>query len=198
MVSTRVRFEVLSRCTPLAGVAQPLDRVVVEELDQLVYVTLIDARGQGHLAAESVNRAALVVRRQLRSGVAETFVEVHRTLEGAAGVSLGVLRIQKRPRRVEFFGVGRVYGAIAGLVDETLVGQPGTLGIGLPRVPGPVTMEYAAGDLVVLAADGLVDTWDLAAIWRHRDAELASLVNRVAGPQGRLPDDASIVLVRLS
>ena len=198
MVPTKVRFEVLSRCTPLPGVREPLDRVIVDKLDQGVRIALIDARGQGCSAAESVDRAGGTVRRALRSGAADTFVQVHGALEGRSGVSLGILRIQRRPRRLEFFGVGRIYGAFAGLVDQTLVSEPGALGLGLRKVPSPVELTYSAGDLIALAADGPVDAWDLAALWRHREADLGTLVNLAAGPHGRLPDDASIVLVRLA
>jgi hypothetical protein len=198
MVTSQARFEVLSRCMPLSGVREPLDRVTVDELDQVVYVTLIDANGQGRPAADAVARAHGVVSRTLRTGVAETFVQVHRALEGRSGVSLGILRIRRAPRQMDFFGLGRVYGVVAGQADETLVSEPGTLGLGLPKVPSPITMAYQPGDLVALASDGLIDTWELAALWRNRDAELVALVNQAAGPQGRLPEDGSIVLVRLA
>lgn len=198
MVSAKVRFEVVSRCTPLSGVREPLDRVVVEEIDGVVFVALIDANGQGRPAAEAVERALGAVRRTLRTGIAETFVQVHRSLAGRSGVSLGVLRIERDPRRVEYYGVGRVYGVIAGLFDDNLASEPGTLGIGLPKVPTGAGFSYQPGDVVALAADGLIDTWDLATLWRFHEADLGSLIARVAGPQGRLPDDASIVLVRLA
>ncbi len=198
MVTSKVRFEVRSSCTPLPGVREPLDRVVVEALDRVIYVTLIDANGQGRSAAAAVDRALGMVRRSLRTGVSETFVQVHRALEGCSGVSLGILRIQSAPRRLEFFGLGRVYGVVAGQEDQTLVSEPGTLGLGLPKVPAPIGMGYQPGDLVALAADGLIDTWELAAIWRNREAELEALVSQAAGSQGRLPDDASIVLIRLA
>ena len=198
MIGTPFMFEHLIRVVPLAGVREPSDSGLVIEDDHGAIVALIDAAGQGRAAAESARRAATIVRRVAGRSVAETFLEVHRALDGEPGVSLGVARLDFATSRIEFTGVGRVYGAVAGSVERVLTSVPGTVGVGLPKAPSPGVIQAARGDVLVLAVDGLVDTWDLAKLWRRADQpSLASLVQSLSGFPDRLPDDGSVVLARL-
>jgi hypothetical protein len=195
MVATHLRYQSLVKTTPLSGLVKASDRIVLLDADPVLIVALIDAGGQGAAAIRSVEKAEAIVRDGALSGVAEVFVQVHRALDGKPGVSLAVARIDFEARRLEFSGVGRVYGALAGTTTEPLASEPGSLGVGLPKVPGPRRYPFRPGDLLCLAADGLVDIWDLASLWRHPGATLPFLLARAAGSV-RLPDDASIVLIR--
>ncbi len=198
MIGTPFKFEHLIRLLPLAGVREPSDSGLVIEDDQGAIVALIDAAGQGRAAAESARRAATIVRRVANRSVAEAFLEVHRALEGEPGVSLGLARLDFATSRIEFTGVGRVYGAVAGSVERVLTSVPGTVGVGLPKAPSPGVIQAARGDVMVLAVDGLVDAWDLAKLWRRADhPPLASLVHSISSFPDRLPDDGSVILARL-
>lgn len=197
MVVTHTRYQSLAKVTPLSGVSRPTDRILVLDGDGGPVVVVIDAGAQGPGAARSVEQAEAIVRRVLRDGVAETFVQIHRALADKPGVSLAVGVVDSAARRLTFSGVGKVYGVLAGGdLSETLQSEPGTLGVGLPRVPAPQVFPFHPGDLFCLAADGIVDVWDLAAVWRHRTAALPTLLQRVAGSPDRLPDDAAIVFLR--
>ena len=99
---------------------------------------------------------------------------------------------------IEFTGVGRVYGVVAGSVEQVLTSVPGTVGVGLPKGLSPVLVRAARGDLVSLAVDGVVDAWELAKLWRRTDRpRLAALVQLISGLPDRLPDDGSVLLARL-
>ncbi|MFN0178986.1 MAG: SpoIIE family protein phosphatase [Gemmatimonadales bacterium] len=164
-------------------------------IDGGLLVAIVDAVGQGTGAARVAEAAASVVRRSARLAVGEVLTRVHQALAGTAGVSLAVARCRRDA--VEFGGIGRVYGAVLGAEGvELLQSEPGTVGIGLPRPPVVFTRGWAARDALVLAADGLVDCWDLAA-GRGQGAEpMAALVQRLSGYAARLPEDAAIVVVR--
>jgi hypothetical protein len=196
MVATHRRFQSLVRTTPLSGLTHAPDRVLLLEDDPVLVVAVIDAVGQGTAALRSVETAEAIANRVLRAAMAEAFVEVHQALVGRPGVSLGVARIDFEARRLTFAGVGRVYGLLAGRAAETLLSEPGTLGVGLPKVPVGQTFAFGPGDLLCLATDGLVDIWDVAPLWRHPAASLPFLLGCAAGAVNRLPDDASIVMVR--
>ncbi len=183
---------------PLAGVREPSDAGMVIDGDRGGIAVLIDAAGQGRVAAALARRVAAVVRRLAPRSVADAFLEAHRAVEGDPGVSLAIARIDVVTSTVEFSGVGRVYGALAGSVERVFTSLPGTVGVGLPKVPPPDLIRVARGDVVVLAVDGLVDAWDLAKLWRRTDRpSLVSLVGAISGVPGRLPDDGSVVLARI-
>ncbi len=198
MIGTPQTLEHLIRVLPLAGVREPSDSGLVIEDARGAIVVLIDAVGQGRVAAASARQVAAIVRRVAPRSVAEAFLEGHQALEGEPGVSLAICRIDVVASTVEFTGVGRVYGALAGSVERVLTSVPGTVGVGRPKVPPPELIRVASGDVVGLAVDGLVDVWDLARLWRRTDRpSLAELVRAISGVPGRLPDDGSVVLARI-
>lgn len=57
-------------------------------------------------------------------------------------------------------------------------------------------MGWNPGDVLVLAADGLVDCGDLGVARGQGDLPMATLVQRLSGYAVRLPEDAAIVVVR--
>ena len=198
MIGTPLPFDHLIRVLPLSGVREPSDVALVIEDERGALVALIDAAGQGRAAAASARRAEAIVRRVANRSVADAFLEAHRALLGNPGVSLALARLDFATSTIEFTGVGRVYGAVAGSVERVLHSEPGTVGVGLPKVPSPVAIRAAPGDLVVLAVDGVVDVWDLAKLWRRTDQPpLAALARSISGLPDRMPDDGSVVLARL-
>jgi hypothetical protein len=195
MVTTRIQHQYLSVCLPLAGVREPLDVAIgLEQGDDLI-LGLIDAVGQG----AGARRAVLVAQGALRlaeQSVAESFVAVHRALEGTSGVSLAIARLAPDRGVVEFSGIGRIYGGVTGRGGRVLQSTPGTVGLGKVKVPATETYRYRPGETVALAADGQVDVWDLAGLWRSDGVPLETLVRWIAGAADRLPEDASLVLGR--
>lgn len=198
MIGTPPLFEHLIRVLPLSGVREPSDAGLVMETDHGAIVALIDSAGQGRAAVGSAWTALEIVRRLATSSVPGAFLAVHQALAAGPGVSLAIARLDFAGSTIEFMGVGRVYSVVAGSVDRVFTSIPGTVGVGLPKAPEPVTVRFGSGDLLALAVDGLVDAWDLAKLRRRTDRlDLPALVQRISGIPGRLPDDGSVVLVRL-
>ena len=198
MIETPATFEYLVRVLPLSGVRVPSDAGLVIEEDGGALVALIDAAGQGRAAAASAHRAEAIVRRVANRSIAAAFLEVHRELAGEPGVSMALVRLDFAQSTIEFTGIGRVYGVVAGSVERILTSVPGTIGVGLPKALSPVTIQAAPGDLAGLAVDGVLEVWDVAKLWRQTDRPpLATLVRSISGLPDRLPDDSSVVLARL-
>lgn len=196
MISALTRIESLTRCVPLAGTAYSADAAIVIDRGDDVILALIDATGRSPEAEAAVRVVEGVVCRQAGSHPASVFEPAHRALGGAGGVSLGIVRIAPDRGELQFAGIGSVYGFVAGDVPAVLTSEPGTVGLGLPKVPTVRTLPWSRGGALALAADGVVDVWDLAALWRHRNSSLESMVERIAGGLGRLPEDASVILAR--
>ncbi|MBX3146749.1 MAG: SpoIIE family protein phosphatase [Gemmatimonadales bacterium] len=196
MISALTRIESLTRCVPLAGTAHSGDAAVVIDRGDDVILALIDATGRSAEAEAAVRVVEGVVRRQADNHPASVFEPAHRALGGGGGVSLGIVRIDPDRGELQFAGIGSVYGFVAGDVPAVLTSEPGTVGLGLPKVPTVRTLPWPRGGALALAADGVVDVWELAALWRHRHSPLESMIERIAGGLGRLPEDASVILAR--
>lgn len=196
MISALTRVESLSRCIPLAGMARSGDAAVVIDRGDDIIIALIDATGRTAEAEAAVRVVEGVVRRQVDGYPASVFEPAHRALGGSAGVSLGVVRIDPDRGELQFAGIGSVYGFLAGDVPVVLTSEPGTVGLGLAKVPAVSTYAWGQGGTLALATDGVVDAWELAALWRHRSGTLETLVERISGGLGRLPEDASVILAR--
>lgn len=199
MIGTPPAFDHLIRVLPLSGVREPSDAGLVLEGDRSAILALVDATGQGRGPAASAARALSVVSRVAPTNLADAFLQVHQALEPGPGVSLAIARLDFAKSTIEYAGIGRVYGMVAGSVDRLFISVPGTIGVGLPKALEPVTVRFGRGDVLVLAVDGLVDAWDLAKLRRRTDRPtLAALVQLISGVPGRLPDDGSVVLARLA
>lgn len=196
MISALTRVESLSRCIPLAGMGQSGDAAVVIDRGEDIILALIDASGHSAEALAAVRVVEGVVRRQVDGYPASVFEPAHRALNGTTGLSLGVVRIDCDRGELQFAGIGSVYGFLAGEVPSVLTSEPGTVGLGLPKIPTVRSYSWPHGGTLALAADGVVDAWELAALWRHRSSPLESMIDRIAGGYGRLPEDASVILVR--
>lgn len=196
MPLTAVRFESHALCLPLAGVREPSDAAVIQTCGAGLLAILIDPCGQGQSALVAAKRAVVEIGRG-GPGLAGLFPRIHRAVLLTQGVSVGAALIDPVAGRFEFAGIGRVYGAVAtpsGI--EVLASDQGTLGVGLPRSPSVVSLPWQSGSTLVLAADGLVDAWDLTQLRHGLSGPLESLGRRLGGYQHRMPEDASVVLVR--
>ncbi len=196
MIATRTSFETLIACRPLPGLREPSDLGLAVDHDGSLLLALIDGVGQGVAAAAAAAAIGGVVRRMAARPTAEMFGAAHAVAIETAGASLATIRITPASRLLQFAGIGRGYGAITGDAERVLTSEPGRLGVGLAKVPPIHELRWTPDVIAVLAVDGLVDAWDLTPLWNAADLPLDRLVRRLAAIEGRLPDDASIVIAR--
>lgn len=160
-------------------------------------VVLVDPCGQGQMALANQRRAVAAIKASAGAEISQLFAQVHTILTGSAGVSLAVVRIDADRANLEFAGIGRGYGAVVSSSGIALLNSNhGKIGVGLARSPVLINRSWQPGSLLVLAADGLVDAWDLTSL-RHLQGEPLEVIGRrLGGYPDRMPEDASLVLVR--
>ena len=195
MVAIAARFEVHCATYPLPGVRDVTDVAMTIPVDGGLVAAIIDPIGQGLAAAALGREAAAAIRRSARLSIAEILTRVHQGAGETVGVSVAIARLGHET--AEFGGIGRGYGAVIGAERMAVFeSSPGRLGVGLPKPPLVHRLDWHPGEVFVLAADGLVDAWDLAAARGRTELPMPALVQRLAGYAARLPEDASIVVVR--
>jgi hypothetical protein len=197
MAATAVRFDFHCLSLPLAGVREPTDVVLAIPTRSGLLAVIVDPVGQGQKALAAGRKGAAVVRQTPGADLVDLFGRMHRAVEAIDGVSLGAARIDAIVGRVEFASVGKVYGAIVGPKGlRLLTPEQGTVGVGLPKSPAVSEAPWSPGDLLLLAADGLVDAWDLTKVRGGIKDPFEAIARRVGGYSARLPEEASLVLAR--
>lgn len=197
MAQPCVDFEFHCLSLALAGVREAAAVAMALPAGTGLLAAIVDPVGQGQTALVVGRKGAQPLLTRPGVEIGDLFNRVHRALAGLGGVSLGAARIDPRRGRVQFAGIGRVYGAVVSATAvEVLSPIQGTVGVGLPKAPLVVTVPWRPGDLLVLAVDGPVDAWDLTKVRTVVAEPFEVIARRIAGASARLPEDASLVLAR--
>jgi anti-sigma regulatory factor (Ser/Thr protein kinase) len=182
--------------TPIAGESVCGDGWGVERRARGCLVMVVDGVGHGVGAAEASTRALAVLDGRRGRSPRELVDDVHLALRGTRGAAMSVAEIDVDRGLVRFAGIGNVAGCVVGAAQaRNMVSHHGTLGHQM-RSAHEFSYPWNAGDVLVLASDGLQTRWSLdrypGAVTRHPSI-VAALLHR---DFRRERDDATVVVVR--
>jgi serine/threonine protein phosphatase PrpC len=182
----------------LDGQASSGDLCVVKPIPAGALVAVIDGLGHGEEAAAAAARAVWTLERHADESVIALVRRCHEALRGTRGAVMSLASFSARDSTVTWMGVGNVDGRLLRSRDrrrdakESLLLRGGVVGVQLPPL-GAAVLPVAAGDVLILATDGI-----------HREFERA--VNPEASPQAiadcilaghrRATDDALVLVTR--
>ena len=190
-----LEWAVLSR--PRAGEAVSGDVGLVRAVDGGMLVAAIDGLGHGVAARSAAAAAADVVARSEDRDLLALMWACHQKLTGTRGAAVSLARLSAPQGTMTWLALGDVEGRLLrggrpGPGDASLLLPGGVAGHDLPTLV-PETLAVAAGDVLVLATDG-VDA-DFA-----DDLELAGtageIAERILRRHWDRSDDALVVVVR--
>jgi serine phosphatase RsbU (regulator of sigma subunit) len=162
-----------------------------------VLVAVIDALGHGVAAKTTAERVSALVERYADEPLPFLIQRCHRAVMGDRGVVMSAAVIDGARRRMTWAGVGNIKGMLLGAGEgsrrERLMAPAGIVGGQLPVLKA-ASLPLAAGDIVILATDGLRDGFaDSLALGSEEPQQLAEkLIVDHAVPT----DDALVVIVR--
>ena len=172
------------------------DGSVVRPSEHAVVIAVVDGLGHGAEAAAAAKLALGAIGRSSQSAPERLCRECHLALHPGRGAVMGIMRVDPRRSLLEWVGVGDVSAAIlranpgAGPAVEVLVSYHGVVGRHLPVVR-PVTRWLAAGDLLVLATDGVRPAYDQVASRNDTPERIAA---RLLEECAVLDDDALVLV----
>jgi anti-sigma regulatory factor (Ser/Thr protein kinase) len=182
--------------TAIAGETVCGDGWIVFDRARGCTAVVVDGVGHGGGAAEATRRALDVLAGRRGRGPHELVDDVHHALRGTRGAAMSVAEVDLDRGVVRFSGIGNVAGMVVGATQtRTMVSHHGTLGHQV-RSMHEFSYPWAAGDLLILASDGLQTRWSLErypGVSVRHPSIVAALLHR---DFRRDRDDATVVVVR--
>lgn len=194
--SDAIEWAVATSCR--RGEATTGDLAVIASLPDGALVAAIDGVGHGREAALAARRAAGELHARPTQDLVLLAKRCHSALRGTRGAAITLAFISSLKGAVTWLGVGNVEGRVlsgdpaARRPKASLVLGSGVAGHELPRVR-TTTLELQAGDVVILATDGVRDAYgDSLDI----SGSAQAIADRVLAAHGRPTDDALVVALR--
>jgi negative regulator of sigma-B (phosphoserine phosphatase) len=174
------------------------DRAVFVGYDGGALIAAIDGLGHGAEAADAAATAARVLAEHPDEEPVRVLERCHRALSGTRGAVMTLAWFDLDEQRLSWTGVGNVEGRLvhaeAGphAPTEGAFTRGGVVGYNLPPIR-VTSAELIAGDVIVLATDG-IDSGFAGALAPARRAQ--DIADRILAEYGKEGDDALVVVVR--
>lgn len=189
-----VEWGVASR--PIRGEAESGDLHVVAPFDGGILAAAIDGLGHGPEAAQAARCAADVLERDPALPIRQLMERCHIALRSTRGAVMTLASFDLRTDRMTWTAVGNVEGSLckaaADTPRESVVPRSGVVGYQLPALR-EVTVPIAAGDVLILATDGVSPSFVLDP---PAESPAGRHARHLLDTYGRDTDDALVLVVR--
>ncbi len=188
-----VEWALAERCKPGERVSG--DSAIIVAHDGGVLAGAIDGLGHGHKAAAASESAREALKRFAGDPVDELLRRCHAALAGTRGAAVTLARFDEHGMR--WLAVGNVAGilvrpAMGGTVTHLPL-RGGIVGSRIPSLQNPDHVALVAGDLIVLATDGIRSAFSRAV---NASAEPGAIATGLLGEFARDSDDALVLVLR--
>jgi serine phosphatase RsbU (regulator of sigma subunit) len=184
-----------STVRPFPGQVVSGDATLIRELEQGLFVAIVDVLGHGPEAHELTVTIDAYLSRYACFDLAGLIGRLHTHLKGSRGAAVGLCAIDPDAGSLEYTGIGNTAIRRFGSAESRLVSQDGVLGQNM-RSPVPQQLQLESGDLVLLYTDGVSDRFtasDYPGLAWHSPQEV---VSKTVQRFGKDHDDAACIAVR--
>lgn len=197
-LATGVGYEYAVAGRPLGGERQSGDAALVVPTAGGVLLAVVDGLGHGDEAAAAAGAAIAVLREHAGEPLVRLLQHCHERLQPTRGVVLTVAALDAAKATLSWVGVGNVEAVLIGSASGTpgnkmwLTNRNGVVGFRLPALEVR-TVPVAVGDLLILATDGIDESFvsdDIGA--GHAD----DLAHDILERHGKATDDALVLVLR--
>ena len=184
---------------PLEGESLSGDMYVAAPTGAGALLAVIDGLGHGPEAAHAAGRAVDVLTAQPEARVDALLEACHQAMRRTRGAAITVVSVDATEQRLDWIGVGNVEGRVLrgitaeGQADQALLLRAGVVGYRMPPVRVD-TESLGAGDLVILASDGLDPGFGESV---DRQADPQAIADDLLARHGKPIDDALVLVARL-
>ena len=167
--------------------------VVVHQTEHLTVAAVVDGLGHGkeaHIASQ-LAKEQVILRPDLPLDALMT--QIHNSIKGTRGATVGLIRIDTDSNKVYFSGIGNIEGHInSSTKKKNLISYGGIVGHNI-RTPRIFEFEFAKGDSICMYSDGITSKWQYEDIdWNESPQKNAE---NIITKHSRLNDDATILII---
>lgn len=175
------------------------DRAVVRSLlDGGTLIAVLDGAGHGSSAAEAAEAGRAILERHAGLPLVRLFRSCHDGLRGTRGCAMSAVLLNAAGDRLSWIGIGNVEAVVWRPDPQALPRQQhlllrgGLIGCQMP-IPFEASQPVCAGDLIVLATDGI--RGDFAPLLNNYDPP-QRIAERIVERHATAQDDALVLVAR--
>jgi serine phosphatase RsbU (regulator of sigma subunit) len=195
--SSLIEWAVAER--PLEGESLSGDMYVAAPTAVGALLAVIDGLGHGPEAASAARPGVEVLVADPAAPVDVLIERCHQAMRRTRGAAITVVSVDATEQRLDWIGVGNVEGRVLRAstteqeADQALLLRAGVVGYRMPPVR-VATTPLGAGDLLILASDGLDPGFGESV---DRQAEPQAIADDLLARHGKPIDDALVLVARL-
>lgn len=171
------------------------DAVVVQTLDEGLFVAIVDVLGHGKEAHELARQITQFLERNASPCVADVMLQLHEHLKGSRGAAAGLGFFNAETGQFAYCGVGNTVARALGAREQRLVSRDGVLGQNM-RMPREEDLLLTDADTLLLYTDGVRTHFELKEYPQLLTDALEIVVKTVVERFGKPHDDAACIAVR--
>jgi len=159
---------------------------------QVTLVAVADGLGHGELAAVAARAFCAVAAERCQHSLVEIMEGAHVRLAATRGAAAALVSIDESKDSLEFVGVGNIDLKASARGRIAPVSTPGIVGSRIRKIKS-FCYSLAAGDLLVVASDGVSLRFDVAS-FQHLEEQ--AMADAILVKHGKTHDDATCVVIR--
>jgi negative regulator of sigma-B (phosphoserine phosphatase) len=182
---------------PLRGERVGGDAAIVHELDDGLFIAIIDVLGHGPEAHEVAVVAEKFLAAHHSPNVVRTMERLHDELRGTRGAAAGICHVDSEAGQVRYVGVGNTAARKVARAPVRLFSRDGIVGDRAHTLKEQ-SLQLAQGEVLLLYTDGVSDRFDLEDYPGILRDDLRTVATGVVRRFGKKHDDAACIAARFA
>jgi serine phosphatase RsbU (regulator of sigma subunit) len=191
------RLEHYAVVRPLRGERVGGDAAIVHQLEDGLFLAIIDVLGHGPEAYEVALVAEKFLAAHHSSDLVSSMDGLNEELRGTRGAAVGLCHLDLEAGQVRYVGVGNTAARKFARTPVRLFSRDGVIGE-YARTPKEQSLQLAPGEVLLLYTDGVSDRFDVEDYPGILRDDLRTVVTTVVRRFGKKHDDAACIAARFA
>ena len=191
------RLEHYAVVRPLRGERVGGDAAIVHQLENGLFLAIIDVLGHGPEAYEVALVAEKFLAAHHSSDLVSSMEGLHEELRGTRGAAVGLCHLDLEAGQVRYVGVGNTAARKLARRPVRLFSRDGVIGENA-CTPKEQCLQLAMGEVLLLYTDGVSDRFDVEDYPGILRDDLRTVVTTVVRRFGKKHDDAACIAARFA